>query len=46
MGNMRFSKQKIWENYGSFMRFTVQNIGEIVVNLSCKFKYDALTEYK
>ena len=34
MGNMGFSKQKSWENYGSFMGFTVKNMGEIVVNLS------------
>ena len=34
MGDMRFSKQKIWENYRSFMGFTVKNMGEIVVNLS------------
>ena len=34
MGNMGFSKQKKWENYGSFMGFTVKNMEEAVVNLS------------
>ena len=33
MGNMGFSKQKIWENYGSFMGFTVKSMAEIAVNL-------------
>ena len=35
---MTISKQNIWENYGSFMEFTVKLMGEIVVNLSGKFK--------
>ena len=34
MGNMGFSKKKIWKNYGNFMVFTVKNIGEIVVKSS------------
>ena len=29
MGNMAFSKQKRWENYGSFMGFTVKNMEKL-----------------
>lgn len=31
---MGFSKEKIWDNYGSVMGFTVRNMAEIAVNLS------------
>ena len=46
MGNMGFSKQNIWVNYGSLMGFTVENMGEIVVNLSLKFKLKEKMEHK